>query len=95
MTKWAVIAEEFKPGGLLESQPGKSVALLQAEFEERYQNEHFDSRRQRHITHGDRLIIENRKRAGSRRIAIEEEERTFNIMVRPLRAIIHKIATSA
>lgn len=66
-----ILRKAFNKGGPLALQPGKSVALVRWELEEKYQD--------KFGTLIDRRIARNR------RIEIEQEERTFNIMSAPLR----------
>ena len=39
ISNWTILRNEFSAGGLLEPEPGKTLALARAEFEERFQNE--------------------------------------------------------
>ena len=64
--------------GGLAPEPRKSLALARAEFEEQY--------------HGRPGAWVDRKRAKSRRINLEQRERTFNIITAPLRILTYAIA---
>ena len=88
ISKWTILRNEFSAGGLLEPKPGKSLALAQAEVEERYQNE-------RCSQDNGYAHYEHRDRAKRIRTAIEKEEWTFNIVTAPLRAVIHRIVELA
>ena len=73
-SKWEIIKKEFGVGGLLEDQHGKSLELAQLEVEEKYQTEV--------------AVWGNPAHARDRRITLEQQERTFNIMAAPLRWFI-------
>ena len=73
-SKWEIIRKEFSEGGLLELQPGKSIDLVQREFEEKYQTK--------------APAWGNPAYAKNRRITLEQQERTFNIVAAPLRWLI-------
>ena len=75
-----VIRRSLAPGGPLAPEPGKSLDRARTEFEERYWRDQ-----------GGRPDLARDVR--TRRIALEQKERTFNAITAPLRVIIYAIVS--
>ena len=75
-----VIRRSLAPGGPLAQEPGKSLDRARTEFYERYWRDQ-----------GGRPDLA--RDARTRRIALEQKERTFYIMSAPLRVIIYAIVS--
>ena len=75
-----IIRRALAPGGPLAQDPGKSLDRARTEFYERYWRDQ-----------GGRPDLA--RDARTRRIALEQKERTFNSMTAPLRVIIYAIVS--